>query len=292
MNNKSDFYVTREMFANYIQYTAPLSYEEWLNTADDLKAAVLYCQFFDQITLAWYKIKTSYSTEADGVAEVLQYLQKNVEFIKNDAKRFTPAYIYRIVSNCLICLCTDVNNRYRRVFDHECSNIQMSSDGEFDIYDISPDTDHTIENDLESSESNRLWDIIESRGRKTVIVVAELIGEDRDWTDKSADLPKVNEPWRLKWRTHKCKVDKYTYKALHKHANLPDDAEGKVEFISEVDLGDDTYQVEYREHTKDTYKGAKKFTKADHDSVSAEERAEIMDFLRELFGEYKEAFAF
>lgn len=291
MNNKSDFYIAREMFADYVNYTSPLSYGEWLNVADDLKAAVLFCQFFNQITLAWYKLKSSYSTEADGVDEVLQYLQKNVDFIKADEKRFTPAYIYRVVSNCLLCLCTD-SNRYKNVFTHEVSNIQMSSDGEFDVYDISPDTQNTIENGLTDSENDRIWNIIESRGRKTIIVVAELMGEEHDWTDKTADLPKANEPWRLKWKNHKCKVDKYALKALHKQADLPSDTEGKVEFISEEAVGNDMYKVEYREYTKDSYKGAKKFTKADHESVSEEERAEIMDFLRELFGEYREALAF
>ena len=291
MNNKSDFYVTREMFANYIQYNAPLSYEEWLATADDLKAAVLYCQFFDQITLAWYKVKSSYSAECDGVAETIQYLQKNVDIIKEDAKRFTPSYIYKVIYNCLFCLCRDPN-KHRAVFDNETSNIQMSSDGEYDVFDTYVDTIHTIENDLAAAESDKIWNVIESRGRKTVIVVAELIGEEYDWTNKDADLPKADEPWRMKWRSHKCKVDKYAWKALHKSANLPECAEGKVELISESYLGNDMYQVEYKEYTRDTYKGAKKFTKADHESVSAEERAEIMDFLRELFGEYQSSFSF
>ena len=109
MNIKNDFYVTRDLFREYVRYTNPLSYSEWCNIPDDNKAAVLYLQFFDQITLAWYKMKSVYSVEADGVGEVLQYLQKNVDKIRNDEKRFTPAYIYKVCSNCLYCLCRDPN---------------------------------------------------------------------------------------------------------------------------------------------------------------------------------------
>lgn len=291
MNTKSDLYATRELFSEYINYTAPLSYEEWLSAADDLKAAVLYCQFFEQITLAWYKLKSVYSTEADGVAEVLQYLQKNVSNIKADSNKFSPAYIYRVVYNCLYCLCRDPN-RYKAAYENECSNIQMSSDGEFDLFDTYVDPNHSIESELASVERERIWNVIESRGRKTVIVVAELIGEEYDWTDKNADLPKADEPWRMKWKKHKCKVDKYAWNTIHAHAKYPAGTEGYTEIISEAYLGDDKYQIEYREYVKDSYKGAKKFSKADHDSVSEEERAEILDFLKTIFGEYRQSFAF
>lgn len=286
MNTKSDLYATRELFSEYLNYNAPLSYDQWLNVAEDLKAAVLYCQFFDQITLAWYKLKSVYSTEADGVAEVLQYLQKNVANIQADSNKFSPAYIYKVVYNCLYCLCRDPN-RYKAVYENECSNIQMSSDGEFDLFDTCADNNHDIESGLAAAEYDRIWNVIESRGRKTVIVVAELMGEDRDWTDADADLPKANEPWRLIWKSHNCKVDKYTRNFILSHTKLSPDEDGYVEILSDTQIGDNKYQIEYREHVRDTYKGAKKFTKAERESVSPEERAEIMEFLRELFGEYR-----
>jgi len=290
MSTKSDLYTTRELFSQYVNYNAPLSYEAWLEVADDLKAAVLYCQFFEQITLAWYKLKSVYSTEADGVAEVLQYLQKNVELIKADSKKFTPGYIYKVVYNCLYCLCRDPN-RYKKAYENECSNIQNSSDGEFDLFDTFADTNHTIEAHIAAEAEARIWRAIESRGRKTIIVVAELIGEEYDWTDEEADLPKANEPWRMKWKKHKCKVDKYARNAIHSHTKYPSGTEGATEIISETYLGDDTYKIEYREYVKDTYKGAKKFSKEDHESISPDERAEIINFLRDLFGEYRESFA-
>ena len=290
MSKKSEFYATREMFIEYTQYKHPLSYEEWLNVIDDHKAAVLYCQFFEQITLAWHKLKAPYSSECDGVDEVVQYLQKNVAIIKNDEKRFTPSYIYRIVYNCLYCLCKDPN-RYKRTFENECSNIQVSSDGEYDLFDTVADKHANIESTLDNAAKNRIWKAIESRGRKTVIVVAELLGEEYDWTDENPDLPTAEEGWRMRWSKHNCRVDEATWKSLHKRARLPEGSEGYVKFISETSLGDGKYKVAYEEYIKDTYKGVKKFTQADHESISDEERAEILNFLRSMFGEFKEALA-
>ena len=290
MTNKTELYATRELFIAYTHYNAPLSYDEWLNVADDLKAAVLYCQFFDQITLAWFKLKSVYSSEADGVDEAVQYLQKNVDVIKKHPERFTPAYIYKIMYNCLYCLCRDPN-RYKKVYENECSNIQMSSDGEYDIFDTCMDRNNSIESHLNAAERENFWRIIESKGRKAVIVVAELLGEDYDWTDPNMDLPRAGEALRMQWKIHNCKVDKVTWKSLHKHAKLDDDIEGAVRILSEVYLGDDKYKVSYECYEKDSYKGVKKFSKADHASVSEEERAEILDFLRTVFGKYREVFA-
>lgn len=285
MNSKSELYATRELFASYTHYNTPLSYDEWLAVADDLKAAVLYCQFFDQITLAWYKLKSVYSSEADGVDEAIQYLQKNVEVIKKDPKRFTSAYIYKIMYNCLYCLCRDPN-RYKKVYENECSNIQVSSDGEYDLFDTFIDHSSTVDSAVLSIEKEKMWRIIESSGRKTVIVVAELLGEDYDWTDANPDVRRSNEPWRMKWKKHNNKVDLATWRSIHKRAKLAADTEGAVRILSETYLGDDKYRVEYEEYVKDNYKGVKKFSKADHESVSEEERAEIMEFLRSIFGKH------
>lgn len=129
------FYATKAMFRDYLNYTKPLSYEEWLNVSDDDKAAVLYVQFFDQIVLAWYKVKSFYTPDEDGVSTMLQYLIKNVPVIMNDKSRFTPNYIYRVASNCLYCICHDIK-RDRERYDNETSNIQPSGvDGVVDLFD-------------------------------------------------------------------------------------------------------------------------------------------------------------
>lgn len=133
--HETPFYATRTMFKNYLGYTEPLSFDRWLCLDDDKKAAVLYVQFFEQITLAWYKVKSFYTQEEDGVETVIQYLIKNVPLIAANKSKFRPAYIYRVAFNCLYCICHDIQ-RDRDRFELECSNIQASNSGdEYDLFD-------------------------------------------------------------------------------------------------------------------------------------------------------------
>ena len=290
MTQKSELYATRELFSSYIHYTHPLSYDEWLAVADDLKAAVLYCQFFEQITLAWYKLKSVYSSEADGVNEAIQYLQKNVDIIKADSKRFTPSYIYKIMYNCLYCLCRDPN-RYKKVYENECSNICESSEGEFNVFDTYVDSHSSIEASMLADSKEKFWSVIESRGRKTVIVVAELLGEEYDWTDANADLPKADEPWRMIWKRHNCKLDESERRSLHRRSKLDDTTEGSVHILSETYLGNGKYKIKYEEFVKDSYKGLRKFSNKERESISEAERAEILEFLKDALGDFREVFA-
>lgn len=180
-----EFYETRNLFRSYIDYTQPLSYEEWVNCPDDFKAAVLYCQFFNEITLAWYKLASVYSTGSDGVDEVLQYLSKNVPLIVEDRRRFSPAYIYKIVYNCLYCLCRDPN-RYKKIYENECSNIQHYGEDEvdlFDTYDVHVDA---IEAHNVDYIRSKIWQIVESLGDDAVLVVAKILGDSVDWRTESS----------------------------------------------------------------------------------------------------------
>lgn len=61
-----------------IGYVKPLSYEEWIQLPDEYKAGAIYVQFFDQICLAYSKVKTNAAIEEECVSEVLAYIMKNV----------------------------------------------------------------------------------------------------------------------------------------------------------------------------------------------------------------------
>lgn len=61
-----------------IGYVRPLSYEEWIQLPDEYKAGAIYVQFFDQICLAYSKVKTNAAIEEECVSEVLAYIMKNV----------------------------------------------------------------------------------------------------------------------------------------------------------------------------------------------------------------------
>lgn len=153
----SPFYATRNLFREYLEYTGPMSYEEWLSVEDDNKAAVLFVQFFEQITLAWHKCKSFYTLEEDGVSTVLQYLIKNTPIIIDDPKRFRPAYIYKVAYNCLYCICHDIK-RDRDRFENEVSNICRNGDNdELDLFDTVV-SDETV-SDLVNREG--FWALIQ-----------------------------------------------------------------------------------------------------------------------------------
>ena len=188
----NQFYQARVRFREFSGYTSPLSYDEWMSAPDACKAAILYVQFYDQITLAWMKTKSVYSDINDGVSEVLQYLNKNVEKIKNDGKRFTPNYIYKISYNCLYCLCRDPN-RYRRAYDNECSNVVSYGEDELNLFDTIVEDDDVRDDkfDVEGSRAKlynatKMWDIVEDMGQKAKYVVAKLLGEN-SYTPKELD---------------------------------------------------------------------------------------------------------
>ena len=168
------FIETKNLFISYLQYTGPLSFEQWMDVPEDQKAAVLFVQFFDQITLAWYKADSLRRGSAeDGVSTVLQYLQKNVPIIGSTPKKFTPAYIYRVAYNCLYCICHDIKRDKER-FEFERTNIVITNTGEIDLCDLVPTRDEEF-----STTQLRayFWAVIEDMGDAAQAVVSSLIGE-------------------------------------------------------------------------------------------------------------------
>lgn len=186
VNTKDQFYQAKLRFREFSGYTHELTYDEWMSAPDECKAAILYVQFYDQITLAWYKTQRSWIDINDGVSEVLQYLHKNVEKIKKDGKRFTPNYIYRVVWNCLSCLCWDDPGYSRRARIHvnEMSNIVGYGEDELNLFDTLIDDDEDQEEIFDTegtlyrlANATMIWDIVEEMGQKAKYVVANLLGE-------------------------------------------------------------------------------------------------------------------
>lgn len=172
------FHATRNLFRNYLGYTGPLSYDEWMDVDDEDKAAVLYVQFYSQIVLAWNKVKSFYTIEEDGVETILQYLMKNVPIIMNDPKRFTARYIYRVASNCLYCICHDIK-RDRDRWELEVSNIQSSGDSEdtFDLFDTLVDeSSGNMEGAIAKEE---FWKVVDSLGDDVLKVVEKLLNGNK-----------------------------------------------------------------------------------------------------------------
>ena len=176
MNN--EFIETRKLFQTVFQYdrTKPLSFDQWLKIPDDQKSAVLYLQFYDQITLAWDKTKSFYTLTADGVSTVLQYLEKNVPIIKANPKKFNERYIYRVAYNCLSCICHDLIYP-RLAYEHEVpEEISGHSDdgSRFSYYDLISDRNDDIEKQIADIEADRqlqiFWDAVEKDEDTTMVI--------------------------------------------------------------------------------------------------------------------------
>lgn len=168
---KNAFYETRNLFRSYTGYTRPLSYNDWLLVADSDKAAVLFVQFFDEITLAWNKTKSFYALEEDAVSTVLQYLSKNVPILVNDSKRFTSAYIYRVAYNCLYCISHDIK-RDRERYENETSNIVICGEDVYDLFDTVMCNDDEV--DVRAIRSE-FWRVIETMGPETEKVINHIL---------------------------------------------------------------------------------------------------------------------
>lgn len=175
----NSFYDTKNLFKNYIQYNKPLSYDQWLALDDDHKAAALYVQFFDEIILAWNKAKSYDGDDEEAVETVLQYLIKNVNILKDQPKRFTARYIYRVAYNCLYCICHDRKcDKDRREF--EVKAIQCDSEGkEYNLLDTFVSDKGTVDYEI-----NRrvFWAIIENLDIDSAKLVDEIL--------KTGALPK------------------------------------------------------------------------------------------------------
>lgn len=178
------FAETKSMFVTGTMYKKPMSYDEWMSTSDDLKAAVLFVQFYNQITLAWFKLSNEFCDDSDGVDTVMQYLCKNVEIIKGNPDRFTSNYIYTVVYNCLSSICIK-GDRNKKIRELECvaSNIPGYDDAH-DIFDTVGTSDCYVSTERDY-QASLIWDLIESKGRDTAVVVAELLGDHLDWTRTS-----------------------------------------------------------------------------------------------------------
>lgn len=299
--NKSQFAITRDLFATYIDYNGPLSYAEWRDVADEHKAAALFCQFYDEITLAWYKIKSPYSTEEDGVAETLQYLQKNVSVIAQDPSRFTSAYIYKITYNCLYCLCKDPN-RYKAVFENEMSNIVYGPDGdELDLFDTAPAYD-----DYSSLEPvrDKIWKMIDREierrdnaepgsGKAFAIVVSELLGDMLDFTGNyhkfDFRIPGEEEYRRYK-KCEEISLPNLESKKASIRSKYGEDLKSDIKEVSISRNGKDMMKLEYFVDEVRPYKGMQPFTAKERSSVSDDLKSDIISYLKSILHPYKEAF--
>lgn len=193
--NLTSFYETRDLFLEYTQYSAPLSFDEWSKLPEDennkdysqssecKKTAVLYLQFFPEIIAAW-QMANSYDfiPAEDGVTIVLQYLRKNAPKIEQDSKRFTASYIYRVAYNCMYCICHDrICDKER--WANETPNIVGYGDDQVDLFDlVSTDGQDPVLDKLERETIEALfWNEIKEAGPKAEKLAYYLLNQDNEY---------------------------------------------------------------------------------------------------------------
>lgn len=193
MNNQTPFVTTRNLFRDYLNYSEPLSYAEWLLTNDDSKAAVLFVQFFDQITLAWYKTRSFYAMEEEAVETALQYLMKNVPVIIENPKRFNAKYIYRVMFNCLYCISHD-RKCDRDRWELETSNLVNHDGQELNLFDTVANKE-SIQDIL---DREGFWELISSMGDEVADVVEKLLKDGSLAKNASARKHEIVAELRIK----------------------------------------------------------------------------------------------
>lgn len=161
----SQFFATKKMFANIIGIdndNESLSYESWMSIPDSYKSAALFVNFYPHIKAAWNSAKGDGVDEEDGIECVLQYLEKNVEKIKDHPNRYTSTYIYAVSWNSMGCLRRTKSAQLRPRY--ECSNILgTSDDSEIDLFDTLIDSDYGMELDVVKNDMReQFWADIEA----------------------------------------------------------------------------------------------------------------------------------
>lgn len=212
MSSFAAFHDTRVLFIESLGYTTPLSFNDWKAQPDDLKAAFLFVQFYNEITLAWDKADSlDFGDDTEGVSTVFQYLQKQVtttqyfqkddtskkataEYrrlhpegfiaveerkIEEDPTRFSPGYIYRVAYNCLYCICGHDRKCDKDRMNNETSAVVMHDGEELNVFDTFIDKKNCVESVLESNSLEKeFWSVIENTGVPAEKVMRYLLSND------------------------------------------------------------------------------------------------------------------
>lgn len=178
--NYSPFISTKQMFREYlVGYSFPITYATWAEADDEDKAALLFVNFYSQITLAYANVVTKYNADyiisEDAVSNVLGVLIKNSNILtesEDGSKRFTPGYFYSVCWGCIFSMVRSIATQKRN--EHELSNELSDDDGDVlvNLFDLSPAVDDTYE--LKQAKE-AIWDIIVHMGPKAEKVANHLI---------------------------------------------------------------------------------------------------------------------
>ena len=139
----TEFVKTKKLFEGAtpdIKY--PLSYAEWIQLPEKYKASALYVTFYQQIITAAGKTHNPNTSETDIISYINMVLVQKLDDIKNDPKKYTPAFIYTLARNAAVDV-TRLKSNFS-IFTNETEVLNNSLDYfyekcEDDLYNILPD---------------------------------------------------------------------------------------------------------------------------------------------------------
>lgn len=139
----TEFVKTKKLFEEAtpdIKY--PLSYAEWIQLPEKYKASALYVTFYQQIITAAGKTHNPNTSETDIISYINMVLVQKLDDIKNDPKKYTPAFIYTLARNAAVDV-TRLKSNFS-IFTNETEILNNSLDYfyekcEDDLYNILPD---------------------------------------------------------------------------------------------------------------------------------------------------------
>lgn len=141
--NLTEFVKTKKLFEEAtpdVKY--PLSYAEWIQLPEKYKASALYVTFYQQIITAASRVYNPNISETDTISFINMVLVQNLDNIKNNPKKYTPAFIYTLARNAAVDV-TRLKNNFS-IFTNETETMNPSldyfyEDYEDDLYDLIPD---------------------------------------------------------------------------------------------------------------------------------------------------------
>lgn len=199
----NQFKETYNLFKSAIVDLNSDTYWKWMLIPNDLKAAALYVQFYDAITLAWSKTQKPFIEEETAVSTVIQYIIKNVEVIKEDRKRFTPNYLYKVAFNALYPLGRIQRDELawsnrRSMYTLESEDDLLDSDNIYYNESNYSDVFFDTTDPFVDTEQEEIWEIIDACDDATKKVIESLIGGRKLGKKLNNKAPEIIEMLRLK----------------------------------------------------------------------------------------------
>lgn len=144
----TEFVKTKKLFEQAtpdVKY--PLSYAEWMQLPEKYKASALYVTFYPQIVSAANCAYNPNIMETDTISFINMALVQKLDIIKDNPKKYTPAFIYTLARNAAVDV-TRLKTSYS-VFVNNSDTLNASTDYACEYHDdlynlITDETDPII----------------------------------------------------------------------------------------------------------------------------------------------------